>query len=57
MLGRSLALATALVPHLGYAKAVQIAASAQANRTTLETAAESLGYLSRAEFRAIAVSI
>src|SRR5215469_170356 len=46
----SLMLVTALVPHIGYDKAAQIAKAAHANGTTLREEALRLGYVSAKEF-------
>ena len=50
LLGRSLMLATALVPHIGYDRAAAIAKKAHADDSTLKQAAISLGYVSAVEF-------
>lgn len=50
LLGRSLMLATALVPHIGYDRAAAIAKKAHADDSTLKQAALSLGYVSAVEF-------
>jgi len=47
---RSLMLVTALVPHLGYDRAGEIARKAQREGTTLKAAALALGYLSGEEY-------
>ncbi len=49
-LARSLMLATALNPHIGYDKAVQIAKKALAENLTLRDAAEQLGYVAGEDF-------
>jgi fumarate hydratase class II len=51
-LQRSLMLVTALTPHIGYAKAAEIAHRAQQNDATLRESALSLGYVSGADFDA-----
>jgi fumarate hydratase class II len=43
-------LVTALVPHIGYDKAAQIAKAAHANGTTLREEALRLGYVSAEDF-------
>lgn len=50
LLGRSLMLVTALVPHIGYDRAAEIAQLAQAEGLTLRAAALALGAVSAAEF-------
>jgi fumarate hydratase class II len=50
LLGRSLMLVTALVPHIGYDRAAEIAKLAQGQGLTLRAAALSLGAVSAAEF-------
>ncbi|HWP66673.1 MAG TPA: class II fumarate hydratase [Candidatus Limnocylindria bacterium] len=50
LLEQSLMLVTALVPHLGYDRAGEIAAKAHAEGTTLKAAAVSLGYLTPDEY-------
>ncbi|MEP9371922.1 aspartate ammonia-lyase [Mesorhizobium sp. KR1-2] len=52
----SLVLATALVPHIGYEKAVQVAKTAQDTGATVLETLERLGFLSAAEFQAILAS-
>jgi len=47
---RSLMLVTALVPHIGYDKAAQIAKAAMQNQSTLREAAIASGFLSAEEF-------
>jgi fumarate hydratase class II len=47
---RSLMLVTALVPHIGYDKAAEIAHRANSEGTTLKQAAMALGYTSADEF-------
>jgi fumarate hydratase class II len=49
-LAKSLMLITALSPHIGYDRAVQIAKKALAENTTLKEAAERLGIVSAADF-------
>jgi fumarate hydratase class II len=49
-LDRSLMLVTALVPHIGYDRAAEIARKAQLENSTLRTAALTLGYLTGEEF-------
>jgi len=49
---RSLMLVTALVPHIGYDRAAEIAKRAQRDGSTLKQAALWLGYVSEAEFDA-----
>ena len=51
-LDNSLMLVTALNPHLGYAKAAEIAKKAHKENTTLKAAAIKLGYLSAEQFDA-----
>jgi fumarate hydratase class II len=43
-------LVTALSPHIGYDKAAEIAKKAHAEGTTLEEAAQALGYVSAEDF-------
>jgi fumarate hydratase class II len=50
LLSRSLMLVTALVPHIGYDKAAEIADRAHHEGTTLRAAALSLGYVSAEDF-------
>jgi fumarate hydratase class II len=50
----SLMLVTALVPHIGYDKAAQIAKAAHANGTTLREEALRLGYVSAEDFDRLA---
>jgi fumarate hydratase class II len=52
LLERSLMLATALTPHIGYDKAARIAADAHRDGSTLRAAALALGEVSAAEFDA-----
>jgi fumarate hydratase class II len=47
---RSLMLVTALVPHIGYDRAAQIAKQAQREGTTLKAAALALGFVSADDF-------
>jgi fumarate hydratase, class II len=47
---RSLMLVTALVPHIGYDRAAQIAKQAQREGSTLKAAALALGFVSAADF-------
>jgi fumarate hydratase class II len=47
---RSLMLVTALAPHIGYAKAAEVAHKAQHDGSTLKAAALALGYVSDADF-------
>jgi fumarate hydratase class II len=47
---KSLMMATALTPHIGYDRAVQIAKTALAQDSTLKEAAERLGLVSAADF-------
>ncbi len=49
-LANSLMLVTALVPHIGYDKAAEIAKKAHAENTTLKASALALGYVSEADF-------
>jgi fumarate hydratase, class II len=49
-LNASLMLVTALVPHIGYDKAAEIARLAHSSGSTLEQAALSLGYISKEDF-------
>ena len=51
-LDHSLMLVTALNPHIGYAKAAEIAQHAHREHTTLKGAAVTLGYVSEADFDA-----
>jgi fumarate hydratase class II len=50
LLERSLMLVTALSPHIGYARAAEIAGKAHAERLTLREAALALGYVDAATF-------
>jgi fumarate hydratase class II len=50
LLERSLMLVTALVPHIGYDKAAEIAKKAQKEGSTLKEAAAVLGYVSAEDF-------
>jgi fumarate hydratase class II len=50
MLNDSLMLVTALNPHIGYDKAAEIAKKAHKEGSTLQDAAVSLGYLTKAQF-------
>ena len=50
LVNRSLMLVTALVPHIGYDRAAQIAKQAQHEGTTLKAAALALGFVSAADF-------
>ena len=50
LLDQSLMLVTALVPHIGYDRAAEIARKAQLENSTLRAAALTLGYLSGEEF-------
>jgi fumarate hydratase class II len=50
LLERSLMLVTALVPHIGYDRAAEIAKQAQCDGSTLKQAALSLGYVTEEEF-------
>jgi fumarate hydratase class II len=50
LLGRSLMLVTALVPHIGYDRAAEIAKLAQGEGLTLRAAVLTLGAVSAAEF-------
>ena len=50
MVGRSLMLVTALMPHIGYDKAAQIAQRAHREGSTLRAAALALGHVSAADF-------
>ena len=52
LLGRSLMLVTALVPHIGHARAAAIAGQAQASGSSLRDAAIASGAVSAAEFDA-----
>jgi len=47
---RSLMLVTALVPHIGYDKAAEIARRASKEGTTLKSAALALGYVTAADY-------
>ena len=49
-LENSLMLVTALVPHIGYDKAAEIAKKAHVEHTTLKESAQSLGYVSEKDF-------
>ena len=49
-LSRSLMLVTALVPHIGYDRAAEIAGKAQGEGTTLREAAVELGGITEAQF-------
>ncbi|NJD24698.1 MAG: class II fumarate hydratase [Betaproteobacteria bacterium] len=51
LMERSLMLVTALVPHIGYDKAAEIAKQAHRNGTTLAEAAQALGYVSAADYQ------
>jgi len=51
-LGRSLMLATALAPHIGYEKSAQVAKKAHADGSTLREAALALGYVRPEQFDA-----
>jgi fumarate hydratase, class II len=50
LMERSLMLVTALVPHIGYDKAAEIARLAHRNDTTLAEAAQALGYVSAGDY-------
>jgi fumarate hydratase class II len=50
LMERSLMLVTALVPHIGYDKAAEIARLAHRNGTTLAEAAQVLGYVSAGDY-------
>lgn len=50
LMERSLMQVTALVPHIGYDKAAEIARLAHRNDTTLAEAAQALGYVSAADY-------
>jgi fumarate hydratase, class II len=50
LMNRSLMLVTALVPHIGYDRAAQIAKKAQRENTTLKAAAMALGFVSGTDF-------
>ncbi len=50
LLNRSLMLVTALVPHIGYDRAAQIAKQAQRDDTSLKEAAVALGWVSAEDF-------
>jgi len=50
LMERSLMLVTALTPHIGYDKAAEIAKLANREGTTLKEAAQSLGYVSAADY-------
>lgn len=52
LMARSLMLVTALVPHIGYDRAAQIAKKAELEGTTLREAALALGYVSAEQFDA-----
>ena len=52
LLARSLMLATALAPHIGYDRAAEIARKAHREGTTLKQAALTLGYVSERDFDA-----
>ena len=52
LLGRSLMLVTALVPHIGYDRAAEIARKAHREGTTLKQAALALGYVDERDFDA-----
>jgi fumarate hydratase class II len=52
LLARSLMLATALAPHIGYDRAAEIARKAHREGTTLKQAALALGYVSERDFDA-----
>ncbi len=52
LLDKSLMLATALTPHIGYDKAVEIAKHASTNNCTLKQAAVRLGYVDEEQFDA-----
>jgi fumarate hydratase class II len=52
LLARSLMLATALAPHIGYDRAAEIARKAHREGTTLKEAALALGYVSERDFDA-----
>jgi fumarate hydratase, class II len=51
LMERSLMLVTALVPHIGYDKAAEIAKKAAAEGTTLKAAALALGYVSADDYQ------
>jgi len=50
LMERSLMLVTALTPHIGYDKAAAIAKRAEAENTSLQQAAQELGYVSAADY-------
>jgi fumarate hydratase class II len=50
LMERSLMLVTALVPHIGYDKAAEIARFAHRNGSTLAEAAQALGYVSAGDY-------
>ena len=50
LMERSLMLVTALVPHIGYDKAAEIARRASREDTTLKAAALALGYVSADQY-------
>ncbi len=50
LMNRSLMLVTALVPHIGYDRAAQIAKQAKRENTTLKAAALALGFVSEKDF-------
>ena len=50
LMERSLMLFTALVPHIGYDKAGEIARLAHRNGSTLAEAAQALGYVSTSDY-------
>jgi fumarate hydratase class II len=50
LMERSLMLVTALVPHIGYDKAAEIARRASKEGTTLKSAALALGYVTAADY-------
>jgi fumarate hydratase class II len=50
LVGRSLMLVTALVPHIGYDRAAEIARLADRDGSTLRAAAMTLGYVTADEF-------
>jgi fumarate hydratase class II len=52
LLARSLMLATALAPHIGYDRAAEIARKAHREGSTLKEAALALGYVSERDFDA-----
>jgi fumarate hydratase class II len=51
-LNESLMLVTALNPHIGYEKAAEIAKRAHTEGTTLQAAAEALGYVTAEQYAA-----